>query len=93
MCIYIYIIYPYGSKHCLRRYLTPKSYLKYFLRRYLDPQGIYIYRHGMSLVWDEIWAIYGLYTAKWDVLWSSKLIFMLVNYDSASNLADHSMMG
>ena len=27
----------YGSKQCLRRYLTPKSYLKYFLRRYLDP--------------------------------------------------------
>ena len=23
---------------------------------------IYIYIHGMSLVWDKIWAIYGLYT-------------------------------
>ena len=29
---YIYI--PYGSKHILRRYLTPKSYPKHFLRRY-----------------------------------------------------------
>ena len=34
-------ILPYGSKHCLRRYLTlyiiSKLYPKHFLRRYLDP--------------------------------------------------------
>jgi hypothetical protein len=39
--IHIYICmcrYPYGSKHCLRRYgWPPKSYPKYFLRRHLDP--------------------------------------------------------
>ena len=34
--LYIYIP-NYGSKQCLRRYLTPKSYLEYFLRRCLDP--------------------------------------------------------
>ena len=28
---------PYGSKHCLRRCWTPKSYQKYFLRKHLDP--------------------------------------------------------
>ena len=40
----IYMI-PYGSKHCLRRYLTlqtiSKWYPKHFLRRYLDPYGLF----------------------------------------------------
>jgi hypothetical protein len=36
--LYLILYIPnYGSKQCLRRYITPKSYLKYFLRRYLDP--------------------------------------------------------
>ena len=41
MFVLLLILIPYGSKHCLRRYLTlqiiAKLYPKHFLRRYLDP--------------------------------------------------------
>ena len=54
--------YPYGSKHCLRRYgWPPKSYPKYFLRRHLDPKGLYIYIY-MGILWhiSRIW-VYDMY--------------------------------
>ena len=55
--IYNYIYMPYGSKHFLRRYLTPKSYPKHFLRRY----G-WIHRHNNIVTLFQ-------YIDQYEVLW------------------------